>query len=256
VFEASEAAIEFQARGDTEFVLGSAVPHPYELNLGTYSVHTKSDALHAAESLVAQIQARLISLADVYDQTRNSAGRRWARPFPGDTGAVRVPSHAIASTHETEMTDRPAAPGCAAKLTVHTESDAGRPSRAVAARGASLNLNERSHPMTRRKIAETIALFLCVSGAAAWADNAPGARPKQASFHVKNVFKVKVPKGRRPSGSGSPCRRKTQARSSETSPCPPTAWSVTTKTPGVTGSATSKFALLRKSRSPSARSSI
>jgi len=60
VFEASEAAIEFHARGDTEFVLGSAVP-PYELNLGTYSVHTKSDALHAAESRIAQIQARLIA---------------------------------------------------------------------------------------------------------------------------------------------------------------------------------------------------
>ncbi len=61
VFEASEAAIEFQARSDTEFVLGSAVPHPYELALGTYSVHTNPDALHAAESRIAQIQARLIA---------------------------------------------------------------------------------------------------------------------------------------------------------------------------------------------------
>ncbi len=61
VFEASEAAIEFQARGDTEFVLGSAVPHPYELALGTYSVHTNPDALHAAESRMAQVQARLIA---------------------------------------------------------------------------------------------------------------------------------------------------------------------------------------------------
>ena len=61
VFEASEAAIEFHARGDTEFVLGSAVPHPYELNLGTYSVHTNPDALQAAESRIAQIQASLIA---------------------------------------------------------------------------------------------------------------------------------------------------------------------------------------------------
>jgi len=34
VFEPSEAAIEFQARGDSEFVLGSAVPHRYELAFG------------------------------------------------------------------------------------------------------------------------------------------------------------------------------------------------------------------------------
>jgi transglutaminase-like putative cysteine protease len=50
-------------------------------------------------------------------------------------------------------------------------------------------------PMTRRKIAETIALCLCLSGATVRADNAPRAQPKQASFHVKNVFNVKVPKG-------------------------------------------------------------
>jgi len=61
VFESSEAAIEFQARGDSEFVLGSAAPHRYELALGTYSVHTNPDALHAAESRIAQIQARLIA---------------------------------------------------------------------------------------------------------------------------------------------------------------------------------------------------
>jgi redox-sensitive bicupin YhaK (pirin superfamily) len=61
VFEPSEASIEFQARTDTEFVLGSAVPHPYELALGTYSVHTNPDALHTAESRIAQLQASLIA---------------------------------------------------------------------------------------------------------------------------------------------------------------------------------------------------
>jgi redox-sensitive bicupin YhaK (pirin superfamily) len=61
VFEASEASIDFQARVDTEFVLGSAVPHPYELALGTYSVHTNPDALHAAESRIAQIQVSLVA---------------------------------------------------------------------------------------------------------------------------------------------------------------------------------------------------
>jgi transglutaminase-like putative cysteine protease len=91
--------------------------------------------------------------------------------------------------------------------------------------------------MILRKIAATAALFISFSGAAARDDNSPGAQPRQASFHVRNVFNVKVPKGRRPSGSGSPSRRKTPAPPSATSPCPPTAQSATTPTPGATGSA-------------------
>lgn len=45
VFKESNAAIDLQARGDTSFVLGSAVKHPYPLVLGTYSVHTSAEAL-------------------------------------------------------------------------------------------------------------------------------------------------------------------------------------------------------------------
>jgi hypothetical protein len=39
-FEASNQVIDFRAEADTEFVLGSAASHPYELALGYYSVHT------------------------------------------------------------------------------------------------------------------------------------------------------------------------------------------------------------------------
>ena len=59
VFEPSNEAIDFHAEADTEFVLGSAVAHPYELALGYYSVHTSPASLHAGEQRIAEIQARL-----------------------------------------------------------------------------------------------------------------------------------------------------------------------------------------------------
>ncbi len=49
VFEAGSQAIEFQALQDTTFVIGSAVPHPYELHMGSYSVHTNAQALQQGE---------------------------------------------------------------------------------------------------------------------------------------------------------------------------------------------------------------
>ena len=54
------AAIEFEARSDAEFMLGSAVPHNYRLVLGSHSVHTSADALHEAEARILEIQTRLI----------------------------------------------------------------------------------------------------------------------------------------------------------------------------------------------------
>ena len=44
VFEESVQAIDLVAQGDTSFVLGSAVPHPHELVMGYYSVHTSAAA--------------------------------------------------------------------------------------------------------------------------------------------------------------------------------------------------------------------
>jgi len=61
VFNSSEAALDVEARSDAEFVLGSAVPHPYDLVLGSHSVHTSREALHAAQSRIADIETRLIS---------------------------------------------------------------------------------------------------------------------------------------------------------------------------------------------------
>jgi hypothetical protein len=44
---------------DTVFVIGSAQPHPHELALGNYSVHTNPQALRAGEAKIAEIGARL-----------------------------------------------------------------------------------------------------------------------------------------------------------------------------------------------------
>ncbi|MBT2335897.1 pirin family protein [Variovorax paradoxus] len=59
VFEESGAAIDFVARGDTAFVLGSAAKHPHELVLGHYSVHTSKQALDQGEAEIRRIGARL-----------------------------------------------------------------------------------------------------------------------------------------------------------------------------------------------------
>src|SRR6266850_7164444 len=59
-FRPSSAAIEFEARSDAEFVLGSAVPHDYDLVLGSHSVHTSTEALREAETRISAIQTRLI----------------------------------------------------------------------------------------------------------------------------------------------------------------------------------------------------
>jgi redox-sensitive bicupin YhaK (pirin superfamily) len=59
-FTPSNASIEFEAQSDAEFVLGSAVPHGYDLVLGSHSVHTSSQALREAEARISEIQTRLI----------------------------------------------------------------------------------------------------------------------------------------------------------------------------------------------------
>ena len=59
VFEESNGAIEVQAEGDTSFVFGSAIKHPYPLVLGRYSVHTSSDALQRGQAEIRRIGQRL-----------------------------------------------------------------------------------------------------------------------------------------------------------------------------------------------------
>src|SRR5205823_4501163 len=59
IFEPSHDAIDVYAEADAEFVLGSAVPHPYDLVLGRYSVHTSAATLRAGEQRISEIQHRL-----------------------------------------------------------------------------------------------------------------------------------------------------------------------------------------------------
>jgi len=59
-FEPSNQVIEFVARSDAEFVVGSAVPHDHDLVLGYYSVHTSADALKEGEARIKAIRAHLI----------------------------------------------------------------------------------------------------------------------------------------------------------------------------------------------------
>jgi redox-sensitive bicupin YhaK (pirin superfamily) len=59
-FEPSNEAIEFEARTDAEFVLGSAVPHKYDLVLGSHSVHTTAAALRDAQAHISAIRTYLV----------------------------------------------------------------------------------------------------------------------------------------------------------------------------------------------------
>ncbi|MGF6092227.1 pirin family protein [Pseudomonas sp. 18173] len=60
VFEPGSGAVTLKAmHKDTVFVIGSAEPHPYDLALGNYSVHTNGQALRAGEAKIAEIGARL-----------------------------------------------------------------------------------------------------------------------------------------------------------------------------------------------------
>jgi redox-sensitive bicupin YhaK (pirin superfamily) len=59
-FEPSSEAVEFVAGTDTEFVLGSAVPHNFDLVLGSHSVHTTPAALHDAKAHLSVIRTRLV----------------------------------------------------------------------------------------------------------------------------------------------------------------------------------------------------
>lgn len=59
VFDSSDAAIEFEAASDARFVLGTAIPHPHELHLGYYSVHTSNEALTEGEREIERIGREL-----------------------------------------------------------------------------------------------------------------------------------------------------------------------------------------------------
>ncbi|WP_297842611.1 pirin family protein [Pseudomonas sp.] len=60
IFEPGNGAVTLKAmHKDTVFVIGSAAPHPHNLALGNYSVHTNPQALRAGEAKIAEIGVRL-----------------------------------------------------------------------------------------------------------------------------------------------------------------------------------------------------
>jgi redox-sensitive bicupin YhaK (pirin superfamily) len=59
VFAEGEEVIEVRAKGDTSFVLGSAIKHPHPLIMGYYSVHTSDRALSQGEAEIARIGRQL-----------------------------------------------------------------------------------------------------------------------------------------------------------------------------------------------------
>jgi redox-sensitive bicupin YhaK (pirin superfamily) len=66
IFAPSQDRITLSALGDDDavFVLGSAVPHPHELHMGYYSVHTSAEALVRGESRIAELGRALAEAGD------------------------------------------------------------------------------------------------------------------------------------------------------------------------------------------------
>lgn len=66
VFEDGEKPLTITAgeAGHATFVLGSAKPHPYDLHLGYYSVHTSAKALAAGEWQIQELGRRLKASGD------------------------------------------------------------------------------------------------------------------------------------------------------------------------------------------------
>jgi redox-sensitive bicupin YhaK (pirin superfamily) len=72
IFDQSDKFITLQASPDAEavFVIGSAVPHPHDLHLGNYSVHTSADALAKGEANIERLRRLLVAAGD----RRNASG--------------------------------------------------------------------------------------------------------------------------------------------------------------------------------------
>ena len=59
IFEPGHGSVEFVAEAETEFMLGSAVPHPHDLITGRYSVHTSAEALGDGERHIRELHREL-----------------------------------------------------------------------------------------------------------------------------------------------------------------------------------------------------
>ena len=65
VLEPGEKPVALESAGqeDAVFVLGSAIPHPFALHLGSYSVHTSVAALEAGERRIEELYRKLSARA-------------------------------------------------------------------------------------------------------------------------------------------------------------------------------------------------
>jgi redox-sensitive bicupin YhaK (pirin superfamily) len=72
IFEQADQRIDLKASlsGDAIFVIGSAAPHPHDLHLGSYSVHTSADSLAKGEANIERLRRLLIAAGD----RRNASG--------------------------------------------------------------------------------------------------------------------------------------------------------------------------------------
>lgn len=63
LFEASQEPITLQAGAgsDAIFVIGSAAPHPHDLHLGNYSVHTSAQSLALGEANIERLRRLLVA---------------------------------------------------------------------------------------------------------------------------------------------------------------------------------------------------
>ncbi|WP_116813308.1 pirin family protein [Steroidobacter cummioxidans] len=66
IFEQSEQSVTLEAGSDADavFVIGAAEPHPYDLHLGDYSVHTSADALAKGEANIERLRRLLVAAGD------------------------------------------------------------------------------------------------------------------------------------------------------------------------------------------------
>lgn len=72
IFQQSQQPITLEAGpgGDTIFVIGSAEPHPHDLHLGSYSVHTSAESLAVGEANIERLRGLLLEAGD----RRNASG--------------------------------------------------------------------------------------------------------------------------------------------------------------------------------------
>jgi hypothetical protein len=67
-FEHSSQSVHFEAVSDTQFILGSAVPHKHDLALGYYAVHTPPQALKVGETHIQALGKRPVEEGRLHRQ--------------------------------------------------------------------------------------------------------------------------------------------------------------------------------------------